>query len=88
MILYIIGLGIIFDLITLRAIILSVAEKKYRPGVPLISLACYCVFFVWELMICLDAGEFANPYLLLAGALIIIHILLHMVSHMAKKKYS
>ena len=84
---YIIGLGLIFDLITLRAIILSVAEKKYRPGLPLISIVCYGIFFVWEFILCLDAGDFSNPYLLLASGLIALHILLQAVIHVAKRKY-
>lgn len=87
MLLYIIGLGLVFDLITLRAIILSVAEKKHRPGVPIVSLVCYGIFFVWELVLSLDTNEFSNPYLLLAGGLIILHILLQSVVHLTKRKY-
>lgn len=85
---YIVGLGIAFDLITVRAIFVSITEKKFRPGVPLVSLICYGIFFGWEFIVSLDTAEFFNPYLFLAGGLIVLHILLQAISSLTKKKYS
>lgn len=87
MLIYILGLGVVFDLITLRAIVLTVAEKKYRPAVPYVALICYIINLLAQYVYALDASNFSNPMLLLAGGLIAIHILLQAVLRAARKKF-
>jgi len=80
--------GIIFDLFSLHALVLTLIDKKLKPGIPVIGLVCYMIFFLKAFTDSLDIGSFSNPYLMAASGLIAAHVLLHGALFYCKRKYS
>lgn len=80
--------GMIFDLLSLRALVLTLIDKKFKPGIPVIGLVCYMIFFLMAFTDSLDAGSFNNPYLMFASGLIAAHLLLHGALFYCKRKFS
>ena len=80
--------GIIFDLLSLRALVLTLIDRKFKPGIPVLGLICYMIFFLKAFTDSLDAGSFNNPYLMVASGLIAAHLLLHGALFYCKRKYN
>ncbi len=79
--------GIIFDLLSLRALVLTLVDKKFTPGIPLVGLFCYLIFFLKAFTDSLDAGSFNNPYLMAVSGLIMAHLSIHGALFYCKKKF-
>ena len=75
--LFFLGFGLVFDLLSLFALITTIASRKFSSGFPGVGLICYALFMLCALEPALRGRVTLIKALLLGVVLICFHVVMH-----------
>jgi len=74
---FLLGFGLIFDLLSLFMLITTIASRKFSSGFPGVGLICYALFMLSSLEPALRGRVTLTKALLLGVVLICFHVVMH-----------